>query len=71
MTETEYTKTEKEMRADFEEWISSPPIEANIHRRSMDAEYCWPGTYVDYSVELAWATWQEAHKQQNMSHKPT
>lgn len=51
----------EKMRRDFEAWITSPPIEADIERHSLDPEKAaFPGTYKNHAVDLAWEAWQEA-----------
>ena len=43
-------------RKRFEEFIAAAPFERDIRRHGNDEqEHAWPGQYVDYSVELAWA----------------
>ena len=46
-------------RADFEEWITSPPFEREVGRWEESADVAWPGQYREYEVELAWCAWQE------------
>lgn len=44
----------------FEDWISSPPYEANISRYPADPRYsAWPGDYRDITTQLAWRAWRE------------
>jgi len=54
--------SEKQLREAFEEWITSPPIEASVDRYPKDAPeaIAWPGNYIDYPVQLAWCAWKEA-----------
>lgn len=54
-------------RAEFEKWISGPPIERNLDRwldHCLDPNSAWPGQYKDYSVQLAWEAWQKARESQ-------
>ena len=44
----------KEPRAQFEAWISSPPIERDVDRYDEVDEIAWPGQYTDYHVQLCW-----------------
>lgn len=43
-------------REAFEAWITAPPFEKDVSRRPELS--AWPWTYRDYSVEMAWASWQ-------------
>jgi hypothetical protein len=45
-------------RADFEEWISSPPYEREVTRFSEGS--AWPGSYRELDVDLAWQAWSAA-----------
>lgn len=50
-------------RAIFESYISAPPFERDIARYPLnETKYSWPGSYVDFSVELAWEMWKEAKR---------
>lgn len=51
------------LRTAFEEWISAPPIEADIDRWPEDCDRApWPGNYKKYPIQLAWEAWQEGYK---------
>jgi len=42
-------------RKAFEAWISAPPFERSIKRKSFNpSETAWPGHYTNYDVQLAW-----------------
>ena len=47
-----------ECREAFEKEISSPPYERSLGRFS--EHQTWPGSYMEYEVELAWCMWQAA-----------
>ena len=63
-TRMKHDDTHKEkMRADFENWISSPPYEKDIRRFPNDEKhFAWPRQYRDIVVQLAWEAWQESGK---------
>jgi hypothetical protein len=47
------------VRLSFEQWISGPPYERDLHRWPMDeTKHPWPGQYRDIDVQLAWESWQ-------------
>lgn len=49
------------MRRDFEAWISAPPFELSVRRRSLDPKRTgWPGSYIERETWIAWEAWQEA-----------
>jgi hypothetical protein len=55
-------ETSEDSRAEFEAWITAPPIEARIDR--YPTEVCaWPGQYRNYSVQLAWEAWNASRKE--------
>jgi len=45
-------------RQAFEAFITAPPFEMGISR--FDDRGAWPGSYLSYDVDLAWAAWKEA-----------
>lgn len=45
-------------REAFEVFITAPPFEMRIGR--FDDRGAWPGSYLSYDVDLAWAAWKEA-----------
>ena len=47
---------DEKMRAEFEEWITSPPLEKPVHRNPESSGF--PGQYRAYEVQLAWESWQ-------------
>jgi len=46
----------EKMRAEFEEWITSTPLEKPVHRNPESSGF--PGQYRAYEVQLAWESWQ-------------
>jgi len=48
-------------RVQFEQWITAPPFEREIHRQGQSNS--WPGQYHDYQTQLAWEAWLEAVQQ--------
>ena len=51
-------------RSSFEQWISGPPYERDLHRWPMDeTNHAWPGQYKDIAVQLAWESWQQAQNE--------
>lgn len=48
--------SEDNMRAKFEAWITSPPLEKPVHRNPESSGF--PGQYWEYEVQLAWDAWQ-------------
>lgn len=58
-------------RLRFEEWIASPPIEADITRAPGEEHLsAWPGQYRDYQVQLAWEAWVEALRKSAVQSSP-
>lgn len=58
--------TPRQLRDQFEAWISAPPYERSLSRHTNDAaRTAWPGQYRNYEVELAWNAWQAAHTVQS------
>jgi hypothetical protein len=53
------------MSEEFEEWVSDPPIDANISKYGLDSS--WPGQYRKYSVQLAYDAWN--HQQSKLDAK--
>ena len=63
----EYTVSEDESRAAFENWVQSLELGVKFSRWGRRGEgsfvdKAWMGQYCNYSVELAWQAWQKSAK---------